>query len=177
MNTVAQLIAEVAVARSSYLDSIRGITEAQAQWKPGPEVWNITEITEHLFWAEQGGIAGMWKTLYAIREGRMERTFESDHKDMSIGELIDRTWQPKEIVPAVAAPRIGGPLSLWAHSLQSLQGLLEAFGQDLKEEELRVQAHPHPISGAMDFHQRLEFLSFHINRHKEQVKDLIARMR
>ena len=47
---------------------------------------------------------------------------------------------------------------------------------DLKENELRLQAHPHPISGPMDFHQRLEFLRFHINRHKDQVSSLLNEM-
>ena len=30
---------------------------------------------------------------------------------------------------------------------------------------LRVIAHAHPISGELDFHQRLEFLRYHIDRH------------
>ena len=35
---------------------------------------------------------------------------------------------------------------------------------------LRVIAHEHPISGELDFHQRLEFLRFHIERHHLQAK-------
>jgi hypothetical protein len=76
-------------------------------------------------------------------------------------------------VPAVAAPRLGGPLSFWRPSLNSLQEVLAEFGKDLKEDELRLQAHPHPISGALDFQQRIEFLRFHINRHGEQVSQLL----
>ena len=118
----------------------------------------------------------MWKTLHAIRDGRMVRTFESIHKDMPIEQVIDLTWQPKEKVPAVAAPRLGGPLSFWKLSLNSLQEVLSAFGQDLKEDELRLQAHPHPISGSLDFQQRIEFLRFHMNRHREQVTQLLLIM-
>ena len=173
MNTVKKLIQEVAKARNEYIKQMESFTEAQAQWKLLPEVWNMVENTEHLFWAEQGGILGMWKTLHAIREGKMELKYESDHQDMSIEQIIAITWQDKEKVPAVAAPRFGGPLAFWTISLNSLQGILDAFGNDLQEEELRIQAHPHPISGAMDFQQRLEFLCFHINRHKEQVSNLI----
>ncbi len=137
----------------------------------------MAEITEHLFWAEQGGILGMWKTLHAIRNGNKARTFESDHKDMSIEQIIELTWQVKEKVPEVAAPRMGGPIAFWSLSLRNLQEILDAFGHDLKEEELRLQAHPHPISGAMDFQQRLEFLRFHINRHREQVMELIRELK
>jgi hypothetical protein len=176
MNTVQKLIQEVAIARTSYLDNIACVTEIQARWKPEPDVWNIIEITEHLFWAEQGGIFGMWKTLHAIRDDNMVRTYESIHKDMSIEQVIDLTWQPKEKVPAVAAPRLGGPLTFWRPSLDSLQEVLAAFGKDLKEDELRLQAHPHPISGALDFQQRIEFLRFHINRHREQASHLLTMM-
>lgn len=115
----------------------------------------------------------MWKTLHAIREGNMEKNYESIHKNLPIETIIDMTWKPKEKVPAVAAPRIGGPLSFWKISLNSLQEVLNAFGEDLKEDELRWQAHPHPISGALDFQQRIEFLRFHIDRHLNQVSQLL----
>ena len=176
MDIIQNLIRDVSTARTLYLNTINNITDVQACWKPAPEVWNVIEITEHLFWAEQGGILGMWKTIHAIREGHMERTFESPHKDMPIEQLISVTWQDKEKVPPVAAPRLGGPLSFWKLSLDSLQPILSAFGNDLQEDELRVQAHPHPISGAMDFQQRIEFLRFHINRHREQVSQLLFSM-
>lgn len=176
MNTVQKLIQGVSTARALYLNQITQISEIQAQWKPDPNVWNIIEITEHLFWAEQGGIFGMWKTLYAIRNGDRIRTYESNHKDMSIEQIIDITWQPKEVVPEIAAPRLGGPLPFWTASFNSLQGVLDSFGQDLQEDELRMLAQPHPISGALDFHQRFEFLRFHIDRHREQVLLLLTNM-
>ncbi len=174
MNTVLKLIEEVAIARTSYLNIIANVTETQACWKPEPEVWNLTEITEHLFWAEQGALFGMWKTLHAIRAGNMARTYDSIHKNMPIEQVIDLTWQPKEQVPAVAAPRLGGTLSFWKPSLHSLQEVLATFGEDLKEDELRLQAHPHPISGPLDFQQRIEFLRFHINRHSDQASRVLT---
>ena len=172
MNTIQNLIQGVSAARTSFLDMLTGIEEAKTRWKPDPEIWCVIEITEHLFWAEQGALFGMWKTLHAIREGAIERSYESVHKDLPIQKIIDLTWQPKEKVPAVAAPRLGGTLSFWKASLASLQDVLAAFGQDLKEDELRLQAHPHPISGPLDFQQRLEFLKFHIDRHAAQVAHL-----
>lgn len=177
MNSVEQLIDDVSSSRFLYLEKVSSLTEHEASWKPDAEVWNVIEITEHLFWAEQGGIYGMWKTLHAIRNGSVPRNFESIHKNMPIEQVIDLTWQPKEKVPAVAAPRLGGTLSFWNASLRSLQQVLEEFGRDLKEDELRLQAHPHPISGPLDFQQRVEFLRFHLDRHRNQVTQLITAMR
>lgn len=177
MQTIAGLVEQVAIERKMYIDQLANISESQAQWKPNPEDWNMIEITEHLFWAEQGAIYGMWKTIDAIREGKMERVYESVHKDMPLEQIIELTWQPKELVPAVAAPRLGGPLAYWIAALDSLQQLLAAFGQHLQDEELRVLAHPHPISGAMDFQQRFEFLGFHLARHRNQCANLLSAMR
>ena len=173
MNTVAQLIDDVAAARNEFIDSIKNINEEQAAYKPSSDAWSITDNTEHLFWAEQGALFGMWKILYAIREGKATRTFESQHKKWDIETLIAKTWKEKEIVPPVAAPRLGGTLAFWKSSLRGLQQVLEDFGKDIKEEELRLLAHPHPISGDMDFQQRLEFLVFHIKRHRAQVQNII----
>jgi DinB superfamily len=173
MSTVMHLIEEVKLARQSYLSQISQISEVQALFKPTPESWNVTEITEHLYWAEHGGILGMWKTLHAIRTGQYEKKFDSKFKNLPIQEIIDQTWQPKEIVPAVAAPRMGGTLIFWRNALDSLQIVLDAFSKDIQEDELRMLAHPHPISGPLDFQQRLEFLAFHIKRHQAQVSNLM----
>ncbi len=176
MNQIQKLVQDVSDARRRYLQQIADVSEVQARWKPNPEVWDIIENTEHLYWAEQGGILGMWKTLHAIREGEMIRTYEFNHKDMSIEQVVEKTWQTFELVPAVAAPRLGGSLSFWKTSFKNMQNVLEAFAQDLQENELRLQAQHHPISGALDFHQRLEFLRFHIDRHRGQVSKLISTM-
>ena len=96
MNSVKNLINDVASARNSYLLQLDTMTEQQAQWKPAPESWNMMEITEHLFWAEQGGILGMWRTLHAIREGKMECTYDSNHKDMPIEKIIESPGSQKK---------------------------------------------------------------------------------
>lgn len=176
MSQVTQLIADVVRARADYEALLGNVPEAKAQIKPDPSAWSIVDITEHLYWAEHGGIAGMWKTLQAIRAGTVPRTFESVHKCMPVEKIIEQTWQPKEQVPAVAAPRMGGTLAFWQSALHSLKSVLEAFGRDLQDDELRLQAHPHPISGPMDFQQRLEFLKFHINRHGAQVTATLVRL-
>jgi DinB superfamily len=176
MNQVKKLISEVLAARNRYLDTVRQLSEAQAQWKPSPEVWSVVDITEHLYRAEHGGIHGMWKVMQAARDGKKTWEGERVHKGLSIEEIVEKTWKPKEIVPAVAAPRLGGPIGFWAASLESLQVELNALGHELNDEELQSLIHPHPISGPLDIRQRFEFLRFHIDRHLNQVEELKSLM-
>jgi hypothetical protein len=173
MPTAQSLINDVKTARNLYIEQVTKLSTAQAESRPAPEAWNITEITEHLFWAEHNGLCGMWAALEEIRSGQKERSLASPHRDMSIDQVIQLTWRTKEKVPEGAGPRQGGPLPFWRESLINLQHVLDAFGSQINPDELRLQAYPHPISGALDFHQRLEFLRFHILRHRDQVANIL----
>ncbi|SFE06941.1 DinB family protein [Spirosoma endophyticum] len=168
------LLSEIATARTRYISTVTQLTEQQAQYKPTPEVWSALENTEHLFWAEQGGIWGMWRALEAYRQGTPIWSGELTNRGRSIEDVIEQTWQPKETVPANAAPRLGGTLAFWCASLASLQSLLKAFSYAVDGEDLDAIIHPHPISGPLDIGQRFAFLRFHIDRHRRQIGALFT---
>ncbi|GAB3784183.1 hypothetical protein GCM10028818_43370 [Spirosoma horti] len=169
MSHLNQLLEEVALARVRYSNAVSNLTDQQAQWKPSPDVWSALENTEHLYWAEHGGIWGMWRAFYAKRAGTPIWEGELIHKGLPIETIIERTWQPKEKVPAIAAPRMGGPLAFWLSAFNSLQQPLHDLAVALADEDHESVIHPHPLSGPLDIHQRYEFLRFHIDRHKDQV--------
>jgi len=172
MTLTNQLLNQVAIARQNYIAALDDFNELQSQWRPSIESWNAIEITEHLFWAEQGGILGMWKTLLGVRAGTVNYEESSSNDGLSIEAVIEQTWKAKEVVPAIAAPRMGGPLPFWTSALSGLQPILEKFGDILNDDDLSKKSHPHPISGPLTFGQRLEFLRFHIDRHRMQVENL-----
>ncbi len=74
MNAVKSLIQEVKSARHDYLALISTVSETQAAHKQTPEVWNVTENTEHLYWAEHGSVLGMWKLYMLSGQGNMKRS-------------------------------------------------------------------------------------------------------
>ena len=104
MKKKESLFNEISLARKNYLAKAKQLTEQQAQWKPSDEVWNAVQITEHLFWAEQGGILSIWKALQAKKEGKVVWEGERIHAGKTMETIIEQTWKDKEIVPAVAAP-------------------------------------------------------------------------
>lgn len=167
------LLTAIDEARARYLAEVANFSEAQAQRKPTPEEWSAVEITEHLFWAEQGGLLSLWRTLASAEP---VWAGEPVNAGQSIEEIVARTWREKELVPAVAAPRLGGPLAYWTALLQSLSHPLQTLGQALTEADLSRMTPPHPISGPLDVRQRLEFLRFHLDRHRGQVERLRERL-
>ena len=169
---LSDLLQKVATARSEFLNTATNLNESQAQFKPTPEAWCITENVEHMFWAEHGGINGMWKTFYAFKNNKPLFTGELVNHGLSIETIIDKTWKEKEIVPGVAKPRMGGPLKFWTISLQNLQTVLEGFAKEVEGYDLEKIIHPHPMSGPLNVIQRFEFLRFHLNRHQKQIENI-----
>jgi hypothetical protein len=176
MSTVEQLTKKVAVARPALIAQVNLFTEHFSKWKGSPENWCATEIVEHLFWAEQGGVLGMWKSLHGYRDGKPVWAGQNPHEDLTIEEIINKTWKEKEIVPPVAAPRMGGPIAFWIISLNDLQNNLNALAKELTDNELQIMTQPHPISGPLNMHQRFEFLRFHMSRHQQQLKDIYSQL-
>lgn len=176
MLTIESLIASVEASRSHYLRELASLPIQYEHWKPTPDAWNVTDITEHLVWAEQGGILMMWKAMQAHRQGQ-DWKGENANASLPVETIIARTWRheqgkPKEQAPASALPRLGGPLDYWKTMLSLCQPLLRELAiplQAISESELDLIIYPHVIMGPLTVVQRLEFLRFHLDHHREQV--------
>ncbi len=174
MSEIDRLLRDVAAARERFLDAVGTPSADQAEFRPESGAWSITENVEHITLAEHVGINGIWRALEGIRAGRPVWTGDPVHRGRPIEEVIGSTWKDREQVPPIAAPRWGGPVAFWAAALRSCQPLLEALAKELRLAEsqgtgLTAIVYPHPISGPLDAHQRLEFLRFHLDRHRAQV--------
>lgn len=176
MLTIESLVASVEVSRSHYLRELASLPIQYEHWKPTPDAWSVTEITEHLVWAEQGGILMMWKATQAHQQGQ-DWQGENTNASLPIEAIVARTWRheqgkPKEEAPASALPRLGGPLDYWKIMLSLCQPLLENLSFQLGAipvDELEAIIYPHVIMGPLTIVQRLEFLRFHLDHHREQV--------
>ncbi len=166
------LYAKVNLARTHYLATVSDLTTDQGNFRPTQDSWSISEVTEHLVHAEQGGILSIWKAAVGVRMGEPVWMGRSPNEGLSIEDVVHRTWRPRELVPESAAPQMGGPLGFWTISLSSCQVLLPSLTAALEGLDLSVVIYPHPISGPLDVRQRLEFLRFHLDRHRGQVETI-----
>ena len=167
-----ELINQVKHARDNFITASSRLTWQQACFKPSDESWCIAENAEHMFWAESGGINGIWKALEGIKNNKPVWTGEAVHHGLSIEQIIEKTWQPKEKVPEIARPRWGGPIDYWLCSLKGCQSLLQALSEALMGHDLEKIIYPHIISGPLNVFQRMEFLRFHLERHQRQVENI-----
>jgi hypothetical protein len=174
LTEVDGLVDTVGVARREYLSVLEGLSEEQAGFKVEDAAWSIAEITEHLFHAEFGGINLIWRAANGRARGTPVWSGDSPNRGLDIEEVVQRTWREREASPASALPRVGGPLDYWAAALRSCSSLLAELKAPLRVVPLEDTIYPHIISGPLDARQRLQFLAFHLHRHREQVVAIMS---
>lgn len=173
MNETAHLITTVADSRSRVLQLVHGLSERQAAFKPALDCWSINEILEHLVLAELVGVSKVWAAAEGVKSTHLVWSGEHSNAGLSIEEVVARTWKEKEVAPPVATPHIGGPLSYWLEALGLGQPLLEALGRFLQGMDLRAIVCRHVLCGSLDAAQRIQFLRFHLDRHRGQIERLL----
>lgn len=167
------LIARTQLERSRLLDLVRPLTNLQAEYKPAPETWSINEHLEHLVLAEVSGTSKIWAAAEGIRTEKPVWTGHHTNRGLSIEEIVARTWKSKEIAPPIATPHIGGPLSYWTEYLSLAGHLLDRLAPLLEDLDPETVVFPHFLCGPLDAAQRIDFLRFHILRHRRQIETLI----
>lgn len=171
------LIADVAAARQRVLAAVASLTEEQATWQPAPEEWSVAQVVEHLVLAEHSGIIRMWQAAVGLQRGVPVWQGEPVHRGKSIEQNIAETWREREEAPPNATPQTNGPLAYWVASLAACASVLIALGQALAPLDLETVIAPHFLSGPLDARQRFEFLRWHMDHHRKQIAEIMARQR
>jgi hypothetical protein len=181
---VARLVAQVAQARRNVLGAVAGLGGDQEAFRPAPGEWSVPDILEHLFLAEQVGINRIWHAAQAARQGHPAWDGDAPHRGRNIDEVIEETWaissrgpisvRTTEDAPPAAVPQLHGPLGYWEACLRANQLVVEQLGGALGGLDLAAVIYPHVVSGPLDARQRLEFLRWHLDHHRQQIEDLKA---
>lgn len=169
------LLADVAAARQRVMADVAAITEEQATWQPAPEEWSVAQVVEHLVLAEHSGIIRMWQAVVGLQRGQPVWQGEPVHRGKSIEQNIAETWREREAAPPNATPQTNGPLAYWVASLAACEPVLVALGRVLAPFDLEAVIAPHFLSGPLDARQRFEFLRWHMDHHRQQIAEIIAR--
>lgn len=169
---IAMLVDDIAAARRAFLDTL-GRFDADTVTAPVAEGrWSPLEYLEHLVRAEE---ATIWRMFGAVEDARAGRErLESPTPDAPIEEVVDRTWRVREDAPPLAVPRLRGSPAYWATRMERNAALVDAFAALVDPSELDTLAYPHPISGPFTMRQGLEFIRFHLDRHRQHLLEAVA---
>ena len=164
---ITRLVDDIESSRLEFLAAVQRLAP-QAVTAPVAEGrWSPLEYLEHLVRAEE---VTVWRMFKAVEDTRTSGVVtRSPTPEAPIEEIVDRTWDVKEKAPPLAVPSLGGTPIYWYERLLRNRTLVAAFAAFVDEGDLDTVAYPHPISGPFTMRQGLEFIRFHLDRHRNHV--------
>jgi len=167
-----QGVAELEGSRKTFLDATSGLSEAQWNFKPGPDRWSIAECAEHI------GVTEAF-ILNLINEQALKGPAEPEKRALVQGKdnslmtmVVDRTAKFK-------APEAIQPTRRWTTSGEITNNVLESRARTIEfvsttQEDLRDHFMDHPVFKTLDTYQWILLTSGHMRRHTAQILEVKA---
>jgi|SRR5579864_7137575 len=163
-------MSELHATRKQFLDQVAGLSEAQWNFKPAPEVWSVAECAEHIALSED--------RLYELVTERLMKTpaepdkkAEVKGKDQVILEkVVDRSQK-------FQAPEMLRPTHQWPTQQALLDHFKESRNRTIAyventQDDLRAHFVPHPVLQLLDGYQWILLISAHSHRHTLQIEEV-----
>lgn len=200
-SAVEESLNEFRATRERTLATVRGLTQEQLDFVPGPNRWSAGEVLDHMVLAagiNNDQIARLIELKNAGREPSLDLSFSDLNISiayvprsllsvfavplMFVNTLVPnsvRNYLTRNVVvpfqnPDAAAPRHGRTLSALNSDLTDSLKKTEALFQKyphLKYEEMVLR---HPLLGSYDVPGLLRFMAAHEQRHQSQINKIIA---
>lgn len=160
---------ELDASRKAFLDSIAGLTDAQWNYQPAPDVWSIGDCAEHIALSEDV----LFQIIEKLAHSPSISTKGARQQDELVLRMVrDRSQKLKAPETIMPTHGLGNRTALVQRFLASRRRTME-FVRDT-EDELRRRFAPHPVYGTLDAYQWILLLSAHTERHTAQLNEIKA---
>jgi hypothetical protein len=154
--------------RDGVVSAVKGLTEAQWNFKPAPDRWSIAEIVEHITVVETAVNGIVAQLPEAPAPAANFKAVEVDALIMA--KMPDRSTK-------YTAPESIQPTARWNHA-ESLDRFLAARKQNAdslaSNPDLRKHVVVHPAFGPLDGYEWILATAAHSARHTEQILEVKA---
>jgi hypothetical protein len=163
-------VAYLEKTRDAVMTATKGLTEAQWNFKPGPDRWSVAEVTEHIAAAEDS-------LMTMVQEKVMKapaRTSTEDVKaldEMVLQKIPDRSNKAQAPEPLKPTNRFGSPEASLKHFQESRARTID-FLKGAKG--LREHAVESPFGKQLDGYEWVLFVAAHSERHTKQINEVKA---
>jgi hypothetical protein len=157
--------------KKQILEATKGLSEAQWNFKAGPDRWSIAQVMEHIAIAEdfiRGNIVdNVMKAPAPDMTGR-----EVQKIDAGVLAMVpDRSHKATAPAPIQPKNQFGSPAASIQHFIDS-RAKTEAFLEDTPD--LRLHATDSPLGVKLDAYEWVLFLAAHSERHLKQILEVKA---
>jgi hypothetical protein len=152
------------------LDATKGLSEAQWNFKPGPDRWSVAQVMEHIAAAEDFiRVDFVHKKLMILPAGDPGRDVKK--MDAAVEAMIpDRSHKAQAPEPLVPTNRFGSPEGSLKHFLESRETTEQFLSSTAG---LRDHVMDGPV-GKMDGYEFILFIAAHSERHVKQINEVKA---
>lgn len=157
--------------RKQFLDSVAGLSKAQWEYKPAPEVWSAAEVAEHIALSEDTLFELVTKKIVGGPPADDAKRAATKGKDEQVMKVItDRSQK-------VQAPEFLRP----SHKWKTMEELVAHFKQSrdrniaylqTTQDDLRSRVASHPVMKELDAYQWLIMIAAHSERHTMQLNEV-----
>jgi hypothetical protein len=191
-------------AREQTVSIIRDLTETQANFKPAPDVWSVSQVVEHLLLTED-----LYRTQFQNMIAMAKRG-EGTNIDLSFREInTSVAYIPREVMPmltvplnifnvfvpravreamfriplipavapSISSPAVSQPIAELRHRAISSIAATEAVFLGNVPSNLDKMTLSHPILGSNNITQIFGIITAHEERHHGQMRTVIGNPR
>lgn len=158
--------------RKKFLDSIKGLSEAQWKFKSAPDRWSVAEVAEHIALSEDMIFGLATKQVLASPAAPEKKELTKGKDEMLRKNITNRTVKAQ-------APEQLKPVNKWATQADLMKAFNASRDNTEKfvkstQEDLRSHIMPHPVFKELDAYQWLLLLAGHSERHTLQILEVKA---
>ena len=156
--------------KANILEATKGLSEAQWNFKPGPDRWSIAQVMEHIAASEDFILDGLIKEkVMTSPQGQPDRDVKKID-DAVLTMIPDRTHKAQAPDALQPCNRFGSPDESLKHFIESRT----TTEQYLKTTPgLRDHVMDGPV-GKMDGYEFILFIAAHSERHTKQIEEVKA---
>ncbi len=152
-------------------DAVKGLSDAQMNWKPGDSVWSVAQCIEHIALSEKNIFDGAQASLKEAANPDKRKELKFTSEDQVIKLITDRSFKVKTTDALTPGGQFGSPQ-------QTLETFLERRNSNMDYlKNTQDDLHNHFVTlpfGVVDTYQFLIFLSGHTERHILQIEEVKA---
>jgi len=155
--------------RDGVTAAVKGLSEAQLKFKPGPDRWSVAEVLEHITLVEDSIFQNVTEKVMKAPAGAPDRdTAKIDA--LILAALPDRSNKRQ-------APPQFVPTGRWTEE-ETLDHFLKSRAKTIQflesTPDLRAHVVDSPLGQPMDAYEWLLFMAGHSERHTKQILEVKA---
>ncbi len=151
--------------------NIRGLSEAQLQFKPAPDSWSISQCVEHIIATELMLLDMSQTTLAGPENPERKQEVTTKDKDMISG-MEDRSKKFKAPEILIKEGKYTDAQTAMQEFMETRQKLVDLVN-NVSLDDMRNRISDSP-AGAIDTYQSLLFIAGHCARHTLQIEEIKA---